>query len=52
MKRYKFEMGGSYIYFFGNSLGEAIVAFMKQRANRVAEIESITEEPIRDFEKP
>ncbi len=52
MKRFKFQMGGSYIYYFGYTMGEAIQHFMVHRANRVSEITSIIEEPLREYEKP
>ena len=52
MKRYKFELGGSYVFYFGTTLGEAIADFMTHRPERVNEITSITEEPVKDYEKP
>ena len=51
MRRYKFELGGSYIFYFGDSLGAAIAEFIKHRPYRVAEITSITEEPLKDYER-
>jgi hypothetical protein len=51
VRRFKFELGGSYIYFFGDNLGGAIAAFIAHRANRVAEIMSITEEPLKEYER-
>lgn len=52
MKRFKFEMGGSYVFYHGNTLGEAIEAFIKHRASRMKEVLTITEEPIKDWELP
>ncbi len=51
MRRYKFELGGSYVYYFGDNLGAAIAEFIKHRASRVAEIREITEEPLKDYER-
>ncbi len=52
MKRFKFELGGSYIYYTGDNLGKAIKAFIEHRPNRVEEIEEITEEPLKAWEYP
>lgn len=51
MKRYKFELGGSYTYYFGANLGQAIAEFVAHRPNQVREIETITEEPVKDGER-
>lgn len=50
--RYKFGLGGSYIYFFGFTLGEAIAEFLRHRPTRVREIRAITEEPVKESELP
>lgn len=52
MKRYKFELGGAYVFYFGDTLGAAIVEFLKNRPARVEEITSISEEPFKEYEKP
>ena len=44
MKRFKFEMGGMYVFYSGNNLGQAIQEFIRHRPNYVDMIESITEE--------
>lgn len=51
-RRFKFEMGGSYVFYFGENLGEAILSFYHDRANQVRYIETITEEPIKEYELP
>lgn len=51
MRRYKFELSGSYVYYFGDTLGMAIQEFIAHRANRVAEITAITEDPLKDHER-
>lgn len=51
MRRYKFELGGSYVFYFGDNLGAAIEAFINHRPSRVAEITSITEELLKDHER-
>lgn len=52
MKRFKFELGGMYVYYFGENLGRAIAEFVKHRPNYVDMIESITEEPVTAGERP
>lgn len=52
MKRFKFELGSSYVYYFGTTMGDAIEAFLKHRPNRLSDITAIIEEPIKDHERP
>lgn len=52
MKRFKFEMGGMFMYYHGKNLGEAIKSFIAQRPNYIELIETITEEPYKDHELP
>lgn len=52
MRRYKFDLGGSYIYFFGENMGDAIASFVAARPNRTKHITAITEEPLQDYERP
>lgn len=52
MKRYKFDLGGSYVLYWGDTMGEAIAVFLKHRANRVEEIVAITELPLKAHELP
>lgn len=52
MKRYKFELGGMYVFYFGTNLGKAIQAFIKHRPDYIWMIEQITEEPVQEYEKP
>jgi hypothetical protein len=51
-KRFKFEMGGMYVYYFGDNLGKAIAEFIKHRPTYLDMVETITEEPIKDYERP
>lgn len=52
MKRFKFEMGGSYTFFTGENLGKAIEDFTRMYPKKVKYIETITEAPIQEYEKP
>jgi phage FluMu gp28-like protein len=52
MKRFKFEMGGMYVFYFGTNLGEAIREFIKYRSQYLEMIEQITEEPYEEYERP
>lgn len=52
MRRWKFVLGGSYIYYFGDTLGHAIEAFIDHRPRRVCEITEIVEEPVKEYERP
>lgn len=52
MRRYKFEMDGSYVFYFGDTLGEAIKEFIKHRPERLHQITKVAEEPLKDCEKP
>jgi hypothetical protein len=52
MKRYKFDLGGSYVLYAGVTLGAAIAAFMRHWPSRIEEVISITELPIQDYEMP
>lgn len=52
MKRYKFDLGGSYVLYEGVNLGAAIAAFLKHRPERLEEIEAVTETPVKEYEKP
>lgn len=51
-KRFKFEFGGSYIFYFGRNLGEAIQELIKHRPDYLKDLESITEEPVKAHELP
>ena len=44
MKTFKFEMGGMFVFYSGETLGKAILAFIKHRPNYVDLITAITEE--------
>lgn len=44
---YKFELGGSFVYYAGYSLGMAIQEFIAHRLDQVKDITSITEVPHR-----
>lgn len=52
MKRFKFEMGGMYVFHCGKTLGEALKDFLKLRPHYIEQLESITEEPIKEYERP
>lgn len=52
MKRFKFECGGMFVLYFGKNLGEAIKQFVAHRPNYIDMIETITEEPVKDWELP
>jgi hypothetical protein len=52
MKRFRFEMGGSFLFHFGDTIGEAIASFLVYRPQRLKEITAIIEEPIKDYERP
>lgn len=51
-KRFKFEMGGMFMFYMGRNLGEALQRFMLDRPSYIDMLESITEEPIKDYELP
>lgn len=52
MKRYKLEFGGMFMYYWGKNIGEALATMIKDRPNYLHDLESITEEPLKDYEKP
>jgi hypothetical protein len=48
-RSFKFEFGGSYIFYSGRNLGEAIRELIKHRGlDKVMQIESIEEQPAKD----
>lgn len=42
MSNYKFDLGGSFVFYSGCTLGDALSGFIKDRPDRVAEIIDIT----------
>ena len=52
MKRFKFEMSGSYIFYSGYTMGCAIKAFIQHRPEHIVYVTAITEEPFKDYELP
>jgi hypothetical protein len=53
MKCFKFELGGMYIFYFGENIGQAILEFLANRGpNYLKDLESITEEPIKEYDRP
>ena len=41
-----------FIYYMGDNLGKAIKAFLEHRPHYIELIETITKEPIQEWEKP
>lgn len=52
MKRFKLEFGGMFMYYWGNTVGEAIAKMIADRPNYLKDLERITEEPLKDHERP
>ncbi len=52
MKRFKFEFGGMFMFYFGENIGEAIAKMIKDRPNCLKDLTAITEYPIMDDELP